>query len=120
MIMTKEQRRKRIHLRIRNKIRGTALRPRLSVFRSLKNIYLQLIDDDKGLSLCYASTLEKDFKAKMKYGGNVEAARLIGEIMTKRILEKGIQAIVFDRDGYKYHGRVRKIAEVLREAGIKF
>ena len=120
MIMTREQRRKRIHLRIRNKIRGTALRPRLSISRSLKNIYLQLIDDDKGISLCSASTLEKDFKAKMKYGGNVEAARLIGEIIAKRILEKGIQTIVFDRDGYKYHGRVRKIAEVLREAGIKF
>jgi len=90
------------------------------VFRSLKNTHLQLIDDDKGVTLCTVSTLEKEFKRKMKYGGNIEAARLIGEIMTKRILEKKINTIVFDRGGYKYHGRVKKIAEILREAGIKF
>lgn len=120
MIMTKLQRRERIRYRIRKKVKGTAQRPRLSVYRSLKNIYLQLIDDSKGLTLCSASTSEKDFKSKMKYGGNIEAARLLSEIITKRILDKDIKTIVFDRGGYKYHGRVKKIAEGLRGAGIKF
>jgi large subunit ribosomal protein L18 len=120
MIMTKLQRRERIRYRIRKKVKGTAQRPRLSVYRSLKNIYLQLIDDSKGLTLCSASTSEKDFKSKMKYGGNIEAARLLSEIITKRILDKDINTIVFDRGGYKYHGRVKKIAEGLRGAGIKF
>jgi large subunit ribosomal protein L18 len=120
MIMTKLQRRDRIQHRIRKKVRGTTQRPRLSIYRSLKNIYLQLIDDDKGLTLCSASTLEKDFKSKMKYGGNIEAARMLSEIMAKRILDKDIKTIVFDRGGYKYHGRTKKIAEGLRDAGIKF
>ena len=113
---TKGQRLKR-HARVRGKISGTAERPRLSVFRSESNIYAQIIDDVAGNTLCSASTVEKGFEGD---GGNVEAAKKIGETIAKRALEKGIENVVFDRGGYIYHGRVAALAEGAREGGLKF
>ena len=113
---TKGQRLKR-HARVRGKISGTAERPRLSVFRSESNIYAQIIDDVAGNTLCSASTVEKGFEGN---GGNVEAAKKIGETIAKRALEKGIENVVFDRGGYIYHGRVSELAEGAREGGLKF
>lgn len=111
-----EARQKR-HLRVRKHISGTAQRPRLNVFRSLKNIYAQIIDDEAGVTLVSASSQEKDFTA---YGGNVEAAKAVGAAVAKRAVEKGITEVVFDRGGYIYHGRVAALAEAAREAGLKF
>lgn len=105
------------HRKVRSRVYGTKDRPRLCVFRSAENIYVQVIDDDLGHTLTSASTVEKDFTA---YGGNREAAEKVGEIIGKRCLEKGIQAVVFDRGGYLYHGRVKALAEKAREAGLKF
>ena len=113
---TKGQRLKR-HARVRGKISGTAERPRLSVFRSESNIYAQIIDDVAGNTLCSASTVEKGFEGN---GGNVEAAKKVGETIAKRALEKGIENVVFDRGGYIYHGRVEALAEAAREGGLKF
>ena len=113
---TKGQRLKR-HARVRGKISGTAERPRLSVFRSESNIYAQIIDDVAGNTLCSASTVEKGFEGN---GGNVEAAKKIGETIAKRALEKGIENVVFDRGGYIYHGRVAALAEGAHEGGLKF
>lgn len=105
------------HKRVRGKITGTAECPRLNVYRSLKNIYAQLIDDVKGVTLVSASTVEKDFK---EYGGNATAARKVGELLAKRAAEKKITEVVFDRGGYIYHGRVKELAEGAREGGLKF
>ena len=105
------------HKRVRGKISGTAECPRLNVFRSLQNIYAQLIDDDKGVTLVSASTVEKDFE---EYGGNKSAARKVGELLAKRAAEKDITKVVFDRGGYIYHGRVQELAEGAREGGLKF
>ena len=113
----KNKARQKRHLRVRNHIAGTAARPRLNVFRSLKNIYAQIIDDEKGVTLVSASSKDKDCA---QYGGNVAAAKLIGEAVAKRALEKGITEVVFDRGGYIYHGRVAALAEAAREAGLKF
>ena len=113
---TKGQRLKR-HARVRGKISGTAERPRLSGFRSENNIFAQIIDDVAGNTLCSASTVEKGFEGN---GGNVEAAKKIGETIAKRALEKGIENVVFDRGGYIYHGRVSELAEGAREGGLKF
>jgi len=113
---TNAQRLKR-HKRVRGKISGTAECPRLNVFRSLQNIYAQLIDDDKGVTLVSASTVEKDFE---EYGGNKSAARKVGELLAKRAAEKDITKVVFDRGGYIYHGRVQELAEGAREGGLKF
>ena len=113
----KNKTRQKRHLRVRNHISGTAERPRLNVFRSLSNIYAQVIDDVKGVTLVSASTKDKDFQ---NYGGNVEAAKAIGEAVAKRAIEKGITEVVFDRGGYVYHGRVAALAEAAREAGLKF
>ena len=107
----------RRHKRVRGKISGTAECPRLNVFRSLQNIYAQLIDDDKGVTLVSASTVEKDFE---EYGGNKSAARKVGELLAKRAAEKDITKVVFDRGGYIYHGRVQELAEGAREGGLKF
>ena len=104
------------HKRVRAKISGTAERPRLCVYRSLQNIYVQIIDDTCGKTLVSASSVEKDFGA----GGNKEAAKKVGELAAKRALEKGITEVVFDRGGYLYHGRVAALAEGAREAGLKF
>ena len=113
----KNKARQKRHLRVRNHISGTAERPRLNVFRSLSNIYAQVIDDVKGVTLVSASTKDKDFQ---NYGGNVEAAKAIGEAIAKRSIEKGITEVVFDRGGYNYHGRIMAVADAAREAGLKF
>ena len=113
----KNQARQKRHLRVRNHIAGTAARPRLNVFRSLKNIYAQIIDDEKGVTLVSASSKDKGFS---QYGGNVEAAKAIGAAVAKKALEKGITEVVFDRGGYIYHGRVAALAGAAREAGLKF
>ncbi|MDL2232874.1 50S ribosomal protein L18 [Ruminococcaceae bacterium OttesenSCG-928-L11] len=105
------------HYRIRNKISGTAERPRLNVFRSSKHIYAQLIDDDKGVTLASASTMDKGFEGN---GGNKEAARAIGKKLAENAAAKGISEVVFDRSGYIYHGRVQELAEGAREGGLKF
>jgi large subunit ribosomal protein L18 len=105
------------HKRVRGKINGTAERPRLNVFRSLQNIYAQLIDDVNGVTLVSASSVEKDFE---EYGGNKSAARKVGEMLAKRAIEKDITDVVFDRGGYIYHGRVQELAEGAREGGLKF
>ena len=105
----------RRHKRVRKAISGTAACPRLCVFRSLKNIYAQIIDDTKGVTLVAASSLELEGN-----GGNKEAAKSVGEAIAKRALEKGIENVVFDRGGYIYHGRVQELADGAREAGLKF
>lgn len=108
------------HLRVRKKINGTTERPRLSVFRSAKHMYAQIIDDSKGVTIAAASTLEKDFLGSEENGGNVEAARKVGEAIAKRAKEQGIDKIVFDRGGYLYHGRIQALADAAREAGLEF
>ena len=108
----------RRHKRIRKKISGTAERPRLSVYRSEKNIYAQIIDDVAGNTIVAASSLDKEFD--MKIGSNKESAKKVGEIIAKKALEKGITEVVFDRGGYIYHGRVEELANAAREVGLKF
>ena len=105
------------HRRVRGKISGTAECPRLDVFRSTNNIYAQIIDDVRGVTLAAASSLDKEFDGK---GGNKEAARKVGGLIAKRAAEKGIEQVVFDRGGYLYHGRVKELAEGAREGGLKF
>ena len=109
--------RKKRHVRVRGKISGTADCPRLNVYRSLSNIYVQLIDDVAGVTLAQASTVEKDFA---QYGGNVEAAKAVGKTLAERATEKGIKVCVFDRGGYVYHGRVAAVADGAREGGLEF
>lgn len=105
------------HKRVRAKISGTAERPRLCVYRSNANISAQVIDDVAGVTLASATSTEKDFGM---YGGNKEAARAVGKLVAERALAKGIEAVVFDRGGYVYHGRVQELAEGAREGGLKF
>lgn len=114
-MLTKQRARR--HRRVRAKVSGTAKRPRLSVFRSAKNIYAQIINDVTGTTLVSASSVEKEFGAS---GGNKEAAEKVGELIGKRALEKGIEMVVFDRGGYLYHGRVEKLAQGARKSGLKF
>jgi large subunit ribosomal protein L18 len=116
----RNKKRKTRHLRVRKKVFGTAERPRLNVFRSAKNIYAQLIDDSIGHTVVSASTLDAEFKAKGVSGGTVEAARLVGELIAKRAIEKGYKHVVFDRGGYLYHGRVKALADGAREGGLDF
>jgi large subunit ribosomal protein L18 len=108
--------RQRVHTRIREKMSGTAARPRLNVYRSLNHIYTQLIDDATGTTLVSASTLA----AKVKTGGNVAAAKDLGKLIAEKAAEKGIKKVVFDRGGYLYHGRIKALAESAREAGLDF
>lgn len=108
--------RKRIHLRIRKTVVGSEMRPRLSVFRSAKHIYAQAIDDATGRTLVAASTCEQD----TGYGGNIKGATEIGKLIAERCRGKGIEEVVFDRGGFKYHGRIKALAEAAREAGLKF
>ena len=105
------------HKRVRAKISGTTQCPRLNVFRSTKNIYAQIIDDVKGITLVSASTLDKEFTGN---GGNKEAARAVGKLIAKRAKDKGITEVVFDRGGYIFHGRVKELAEGAREGGLNF
>jgi len=112
--------RKKRHLRIRKNIAGTTERPRLSVFRSSKHIYAQIIDDVNGNTIVSASTVDKELRDKVTNGANIEAAKLVGELVAKRAVEKGIKSVVFDRSGYLYHGRIKALAESAREAGLEF
>jgi large subunit ribosomal protein L18 len=113
----KNKERQKRHLRVRNHIHGTAQRPRLNVFRSLAHIYVQIIDDEKGVTLTAASSLDKDFEGS---GGNIEGAKKVGAAIAKKALAAGITEVVFDRGGYIYHGRVKALAEAAREGGLKF
>ncbi len=110
--------REKRHLRVRKKVHGTAERPRLAVYRSEKNIYAQIIDDVSRRTLVAASSLDKDFS--LNIGSNKEAAKMVGEVIAKKAIEKGITEVVFDRGGYIYHGRVQMLAEGAREAGLQF
>ena len=112
----RNQIRQRVHARIRTRLAGTTLRPRLSVYRSLNHIYVQVIDDSQGVTLISASTVQ----AKLKTGGNVAAAKEVGKLVAERAKEKGIKKVVFDRGGYLYHGRIRALADAAREAGLEF
>ena len=106
--------------RIRSRITGTVDRPRLNVFRSLKHIYAQAIVDTTGETLATASTLSPELRGNLKYPGNVEAAKKVGDLIAKKCLEKGIQKVVFDRSGYLYHGRIKALAEAARTSGLSF
>ena len=108
------------HKRVRAKISGTAECPRLCVFRSTNNIYAQLIDDEKHVTVCSASSVDKDLKEKLAHGGNIEAAKVVGEAIAKKALAKGVECVVFDRGGFLYHGRVAALADAAREAGLCF
>ncbi|MBN2241047.1 MAG: 50S ribosomal protein L18 [Acidobacteria bacterium] len=112
--------RRRIRNRIRAKIAGNPLRPRLCIYRSLKYMYAQVIDDSMGKTLAAASTAEKEMKSSLKNTGNIEASKLLGKTIAERAKAKGIEAVVFDRGGYLYHGRVKAVAEAARESGLKF
>jgi large subunit ribosomal protein L18 len=122
-IQTKEDRRDRIKFRIRKRLRGTAEQPRLSVFRSGAHIYVQVIDDLAGRTLAAASSLEPTVKAALTEGargGNRKGAEAVGQAIAERLKEKGITRVVFDRNGFLYHGRVRAVAEAARQAGLQF
>ncbi|WP_324822105.1 50S ribosomal protein L18 [Sinanaerobacter sp. ZZT-01] len=108
------------HARVRKDVSGTPERPRMCVHRSIKNISVQIIDDVAGKTLAAASSLDKDIKAQAAYGGNKEAAKLVGAAIAKRALEQGIETVCFDRGGFLYHGRVKELADGAREAGLKF
>lgn len=115
--ISKNDARKKRQSRVRVTIKGTSQKPRLCVFRSLNNIYAQIIDDEKAVTILSSSTLEKDSKSK---GSNIESAKEVGQNIAKKAIEKGIKAVVFDRNGYLYHGKVKALAEAARETGLKF
>jgi len=117
--LSKDDRRIKIHGRLRHVLSGGPERPRLCVFRSLKHTYAQIVDDMAGRTLVAASTLSMDGK-KLEQGGNVAAAKRVGKVIAEKALSQGIQSVVFDRGGYLYHGRVKALAEAAREAGLKF
>ena len=108
--------RRAVHKRIRRKVSGSAARPRLTIYRSLNHIYAQVIDDDAGATIVSASTTEKDLRGAT--GGNIEAAQRVGRAIAERALSKGVASVVFDRGGYRYHGRVKALADAAREAGL--
>ena len=129
--LEKQDARLKRHKRIRKKISGTKERPRLSVFKSLKHIYAQIINDEEGVTLLSSCTLSPEIKEalhevsaerseQIQYGGNITASKIVGEFLAKKALEKGIKSVVFDRGGYIYHGRVKALAEAAREAGLQF
>ena len=115
---SKSDTRRRIHLRIRKRVSGTQERPRLSVYRSLNHIYAQIINDEKATTLVSASTLDKEIREKVKSGGNLAGAKVVGQEIARRAKSKGIESVVYDRGGYRYHGRVKVLAESAREAGL--
>lgn len=112
--------RRRIHVRIRARVRGTAEVPRLNVFRSLGNLYAQIVDDTRGHTLVAASTLDQELRKTLKTGGNAAASRVVGTVLGERAKAAGVTRVVFDRGGYLYHGRVKALAEAARAAGMKF
>lgn len=115
-----EQQRQRRHRRVRVQVHGTADRPRLNVFRSLRHIYAQLVDDTVGHTLASAGTLDAELRQGLGELKRTEQAKLVGQLLAKRALEKGVKQVVFDRGGYKYHGRVKALAEGARSAGLQF
>ena len=117
---SRNDRRVKRHERVRKDLSGTPEKPRLCVYRSNKNISAQIIDDVNGATLVAASSLDKELKAEIGYGGNKEAAKKVGEAVAKRAIAKGIEEVCFDRGGFLYHGRVAELAEGAREAGLKF
>lgn len=110
--------RKKRHIRVRKNVFGTAERPRLNVYRSLSNIYAQIINDQTGRTLVSASSLDKELQ--VEYGGNIEASKAVGKLIAERAKANGVEKVVFDRGGYIYHGRVAALAEAAREAGLEF
>jgi large subunit ribosomal protein L18 len=117
----KRERRERAHRRVRHRVRGSAERPRLSIYKSLKYIYAQVIDDDQGATLAAASSADADIRGQVgKSTSSKAAAKLVGEVVAARAKEKGIEKVVFDRGGYVYHGRVQAVAEGAREKGLQF
>jgi large subunit ribosomal protein L18 len=122
-IKTREDRRDRIKFRIRKRVRGTEQRPRLTVFRSVTHMYVQVVDDMSGKTIASASTVEPAVKGalpKNAKGGNIEGAKAIGRTIAERLKEKGVTRVVFDRNGFLYHGRVKAVADAAREAGLEF
>ena len=117
---TKEEIRTRLHSRIRKKVAGTPQRPRLAVFRSQSHIYAQVIDDGTGRTVCSASSLDEALKKDAKRGANVASAKAVGTLIATRAKEKGVEAVVFDRGGFQYHGRIKALADAAREGGLKF
>lgn len=115
----KENTRKR-HQRVRLKLAGEATCPRLAVYRSTKHIYAQLIDDVKKVTICSASSIDKDLREKLSHGGNIDAAKAVGEAIAKKALKAGVEECVFDRGGFLYHGRISALADAAREAGLQF
>jgi len=113
-------RRDKTKARIRGRVSGTPERPRLTIYKSLKRIYVQAVDDTKGITLAAASSLEKDLRGSLKNGANIDAAKAVGASIAARLKEKGITSVVFDRNGYVYHGRVKALADSAREAGLQF
>ena len=118
-IIDRKQRRARIKRRYRGTIRGTASRPRLAIYRSLRHLYAQVIDDERGITLACASTLEKRPAGSLASTSNCEAAKMLGKLIAERSKEKGVSTVVFDRGGFTYHGVIREIADAAREAGLK-
>ncbi len=118
--ISRNEHRRRVHERVRSRLSGTTGRPRLNVYRSLEHIYAQLIDDSRGKTIASASSLDQEVRKELKGGGNMAAARVIGRILGERAKARGVTEVVFDRGGYKYHGRVKALAEAAREAGLKF
>lgn len=112
--------RQRKHLSVRKKVKGTAERPRMAVYRSLQHIYAQIVDDVNGITIVAASTLDNALKGEANYGGNIEAAKAVGNLIAKKAADKGITKVVFDRGGNVYHGRIAALAEAAREGGLEF
>lgn len=117
---SRKEQRQIIHKRVRTKLRGTSARPRLNVYRSLKHIYAQVIDDLAGITLVSASTLDPEVRKIISSGGNTAGAKVVGKMVGERARAKGIEKVVFDRGGYRYHGRVKVLADAAREAGLQF
>jgi large subunit ribosomal protein L18 len=118
--LSKDAHRRRIHARVRTRLAGTPERPRLNVYRSAAHIYVQIIDDRSGRTIVSASSVDKETKKGLKGGGNIASAKAVGKIIAERGKAAGVTQVVFDRGGYKYHGRVKALADAAREAGLKF
>jgi len=114
------QQRQRRRFRVRKRLRGTAERPRLSVYRSHKHVYAQLIDDASGKTIAAASSVDKDLRSDLRYGGNKDAAQQVGRVIAERAKAAGVQRVAFDRGSFQYHGRVESLAQAAREAGLEF
>ena len=118
--LSKDAHRRRVHARVRTGLAGTPERPRLNVYRSVAHIYAQVIDDRGGRTIASASSVDKETKKNLKGGGNIASAKAVGKVIAERAKAAGVTQVVFDRGGYKYHGRVKALADAAREAGLKF